>query len=181
MLSAPAAYAVPITFTASLSGPNEVPPNASPATGSATVIFDIAAHTMQVHVTFSGLLAPNTASHIHCCTTVAETGTAGVATTTPTFPGFPVGVTGVYDHSFDMTLASSYNPSFVTAHGGIAGAEAFLWAGMQAHESYLNIHSSVYPGGEIRGFLKEVPEPTSLLLLGSGLAAAGLRSRRRRT
>ena len=184
VLSAPAAYAVPITFTAVLSGPNEAPPNASPGTGFATVIFDVVAHTMEVHVTFAGLVAGNTASHIHCCTTVADAGTAGVATTTPTFTGFPTGTTfGTYDHTFDITLASSYNPAFVAARtpATIAQAEIDLLNGMLAEKTYLNIHSSTFPGGDIRGFLKEVPEPTTLLLLGSGLAAAGLRSRRRRT
>ena len=54
-----------------------------------------------------------------------------------------------------MTLASSYNPAFVTAHGGtVAGAEADLLAGLKAGQAYLNIHSSTFPGGEIRGFLR---------------------------
>jgi hypothetical protein len=183
LLSASAAYAVPITFTAILDGPSESPPNASPATGFATVIFDIAAHTMSVDVSFSGLLGTTTASHIHCCTAAPNTGTAGVATTTPTFAGFPLGVTsGIYSNTLDMTLASSYNPAFVTAHGGsIAMAEADLLAAMLNDQTYLNIHTTFRPGGEIRGFLHEVPEPTTLLLLGTGLSAAALRSRKRRS
>ena len=110
-------------------------------------MIDIVAHTMTVDVTFTGFTGTTTASHIHCCTAVPDTGTAGVATTTPTFTGFPLGVTsGTYHVVLDMTLASSYNPAFVTAHGGIAGAEAFLFAGMEANESYLNIHSDICPG-----------------------------------
>ena len=132
----PASQASPLTFTALLNGASEAPPNASPGTGNATVIFDIAAHTMDVSVIFSGLLGNTTSSHIHCCTATPNTGNVGVATTTPTFPGFPLGVSaGSYSHLFDMTLASSYNPAFVTAQGGIANAEAALFAGMLAERS----------------------------------------------
>ena len=107
-----------------------------------------------VNVSFSGLTSGTTASHIHCC--VAPPGNAGVATTTPTFPGFPLGVTaGTYNQTFDMTAATSYNPAFVTANGGVAAAEAALFAGLQTGQAYLNIHTSMFPGGEIRGFLQE--------------------------
>jgi hypothetical protein len=80
---------------------------------------------------------------------------------------------GSYDHTLDMTMASSYNPAFVTDHGGtIPSAEAALLASMKAGTSYLNIHTTLNPGGEIRGFLTAVPEPSSLVLLGAlGLVA----------
>jgi hypothetical protein len=183
LLMATSAQAVPTYFFAGLSGPNESPPNASPGTGFATVLFDLSANTMQVDVSFSGLTAGNTASHIHCCTAVPGVSTAGVATTTPTFTGFPSGtMASVYSHLFDMTLASSYNPAFVTANGGTtATAEAALYNGMLAGTAYLNIHTSNFPSGEIRGFLK-VPEPLTLSLFGAGLAGmAALRRRRQKS
>src|SRR5678815_3675556 len=110
-------------------------------------------------VTFSGLVAGVTASHIHSATAVPGSGTAGVATTVPTFTGFPSGVTaGTYDQTFNMLLASSYNPSFVTANGGTpASAWTALRAGISAGRAYLNIHSTTFPGGEIRGFLNPCP------------------------
>jgi hypothetical protein len=157
-LSSVSAQAAVWTFATPLSGDREYPPNASTATGFALVEFDDATHMMTVSATFSGLIGTTNAAHIHCCVSPgAPTPTAGVATTTPTFPGFPLGVTsGTYANTLDMTLAGSYNPAFVTAHGGVAGAEAFLLAGLIAGEAYFNIHTTAYPGGEIRGFLFEV-------------------------
>lgn len=169
-------------YTAILDGPSEFPPNASPGTGFAQVNYDDVAHTLFVDVTFSGLLGTTTASHIHSATAVPGTGTAGVATTTPTFAGFPTGVTsGAYINTLDLTLASSWNPSYITASGGTtAGAEAALAAGLAAGEAYFNIHTTVVPGGEIRGFLEPVPEPSSvgLLALGGGALAWGVRRRK---
>jgi hypothetical protein len=176
---APSANAGIINFTAGLSGPNESPPNASPGTGFANIHFNTVLNTLNVQVSFSGLVAPNTAAHIHCCTTVPGLGTAGVATSIPTFTGFPGGVTGIYDHTFDMSLASSYNPAFVTANGGsVALAELALIKGMIGGNTYLNIHSATFPKGEIRGFLL-VPEPAPIGLFGLGLVAFGFLWRKR--
>jgi hypothetical protein len=167
-------------YEALLSGPNESPANASPGTGLAFVDYDDFAHTLHVHVTFSGLTGTTTASHIHAATLVPGTGTAGVATTTPTFSGFPIGVTsGTYDNTLDLTLSSSYNPAYITANGGTtASAEAALTSAIASDQAYLNIHSSTFGGGEIRGFLVPVPEPSSLALLGLGGAALAWRTRR---
>jgi CHRD domain/PEP-CTERM motif len=179
LLFASLACASTITYTASLSGPAESPPNASPGIGFATVTYDSVTHLLGVNVTFSGLLGTTTASHIHCCTALPFTSTAGVATQLPTFTGFPLGVTsGTYSNSFDLTLASSWNPAFITTVGGTTAlAEAALAAALNNGKSYLNIHSTVVPGGEIRGFLV-APEPGTLVLLGSSLL--GLFAKRRR-
>jgi hypothetical protein len=168
-----------VTF-ADLLGSNEAPPNASPGTGQAVVTYNSVTHILTVDVNFTGLLAPTTVAHIHCCTDLPRdiTDTAGVATTTPSFPGFPTGVTaGSYSSDFDLTLASSWNPSFVTASGGIAQAEARLADALREGTSYFNIHTSQFGAGEIRGFL--VPEPAMLSLLGIGLAAIAARRKRR--
>jgi hypothetical protein len=177
--TAPAAIFV---YDAVLSGASESPPNASPGTGFALVDYDSGAHTLQVEVTFSGLLGTTTASHIHAATALPFTGTAGVATTVPTFAGFPLGVTsGSYSNTLDLTLSSSYNPSYVTTHGGTTStAESALAAAMAAGEAYLNIHTVFVPGGEIRGFLVPVPEPSSVAIASLGAGALWMARRRMR-
>ena len=174
-------------YTVMLNGLNEFPANASAGTGVGLVTVNDDDFTIRVQVSFSGLTGTTTASHIHCCTTVPGAGNAGVATTTPTFVDFPLGVTsGAYDHMFDMTLASSWNPAFVTANGGtLATAFSTLVTGIAAGEAYLNIHTTFAPGGEIRGFLlpqvAAVPEPSSYALFGAGLGVLGWAARRRRS
>jgi hypothetical protein len=179
------ASAAILIYEATLSGPSESPSNASPGTGFAEVTLNTIANTMRVEVTFSDLLAPTTASHIHCCTTSPGTGVAGVATTVPTFTDFPLGVTsGTYDHTFDITLASTYNPAFVTANGGTpAGAFSALLAGLNAGDAYLNIHSTMFPSGEIRGFLQveAVPEPSTWAMMILGFIGVGFMAYRRKS
>lgn len=160
---AASAQAAVITTSAGLAGNNENPANASPATGGALVTLDTATHRMRVAVQFSGLTANTTAAHIHCCTSPPNN--AGVATAVPAFPGFPLGVTsGTYDQTLDMTLASNWNPTFITNNGGApASAEVALANGLAAGQTYLNVHTSNYPAGEIRGFLL----PQALPLIGN--------------
>jgi CHRD domain len=173
ILPVPASYADTFTLSGNLTGALEVPPTGSPGTGQATIVLDTTLNTMKVDVTFSGLESNTIMSHIHCC--LASPFLTGVnvmvATTTPSFTDFPLGVTsGTYDHTFDLTLASSYNPVFITSpfnldpSKSVAGAETALINGLLAGETYLNIHTTAFPGGEIRGFLA-VPGP----IVGAGL------------
>lgn len=170
-------------FHAVLTGPNEFPANASPGIGTADVTLDLDLVTMRVEVQFSDLLGTVTAAHIHAPTKVALEGTAGVATQVPTFAGFPPGVTsGVFDQVYDLAEASSYNPAFITASGGtVSDALNALIFALEDGKAYLNIHTTAFPAGEIRGFLVEdVPEPATWALLGTGALALLICRRRRR-
>jgi hypothetical protein len=183
------AWADPLTYTANLNGASEVTPNSSSAIGAAIVTFDIDTHSLRVQSIFAGLDGTTIASHIHCCTADAGSGSAGVATMVPAFTDFPTGVTaGTYDHTFDTSASSFWNSAFLTANGGSTStAESTLLTGLNSGTSYFNIHSSAYPGGEIRGFLTAptapVPEPgmAGMLLLGiPAVLAIGRRRAKRK-
>src|SRR6516164_186199 len=168
MLQAAGAYARPTTFTTNLTPAQEIPPTASTATGSATVVLDPTANTLRVHATFSGLTTNTVMAHIHCClASLFANANVGVATPMPAFPGFPLGgKSGTYDGILDLNQLSSYNSGFVTLQGGtVAGARTALINGIQNGETYFNIHTTMFPSGEIRGLLAASPTPAQLSLL----------------
>lgn len=176
ILMIPSAQGANLVFTASLSGAAEEPPNASPGTGFSKVTYNSLAHTLRVEASFADLLGTTIAVHIHAPTAVPGAGNVGVATTVPSFPGFPLGVTaGSFDQTYDLTALGFYSPSFVTGFGGgtAAGAEAALIDALSTGRAYFNIHTTFASGGEIRGFYaRSVPEPTMAFAV--VLAMAGL-------
>jgi hypothetical protein len=152
------------------------------ATGSASAVYDDVLHTLSVSANFNGLIGTTTASHIHAPTAVPLTGNAGVATQVPSFSGFPLGVqSGTYANTFDLTLSSSWNPSFITANGGTTATAEAAFANFLANgRAYFNIHTSSYGSGEIRAWLV-VPEPSSAALAGLGSLGLFLAKRRKRS
>src|SRR5262245_29692574 len=171
-------HAIPFTFTATLNGTSENPPNNSPGTGSVSVVLDNVLHTLSITGAFQNLLGTTTDAHIHCCVTPPTN--IGIATRQQP-PGFPLGVTsGAFAINFNTLDSTPYSAAFITNFGGgtAAGAEIALLAGLQAGQAYFNIHSATsdptrFPGGEIRGLLGQVPEAGTVGLLLIGLGALG--------
>lgn len=162
--------AVALSFAAPMSGLQEIGPNASPATGFATVT--VVGSVLTIDVAWSGLVGgAASAAHIHCC---IDPGTnIGVAIG---LPSFPAATSGTYLRDFDLLDPAVYAASFLSNFGGgtATGASAALLTGLEAGRAYVNIHDSVFPAGEIRGNL--VPEPSTWMLLAASLAGtAGLR------
>lgn len=146
-----------ITCSTTLSGANEVPPNSSTATGSVSYTFDPSTTASTWSVTFSGLTAPATAAHVHA----------------PAPPGSNAGVQ-VPLTTIPSATSGSYSGSEAT-FGGTLTVSAYMTA-LLTGDSYANIHTSTFPGGEIRGWLsctqsQSVPEFSPIL---SSLAVAAI-------
>lgn len=111
-----------------------------------------------------------TVAHIHASPTVTPTTNAPVVwgfigtpfnDTAPTdvvVTPFAGGVGGTITGKWD---ASEGNGTTLTAQ----------LSNVLTGRSYLNFHTVQFPGGEIRGTLVAVPEPSALVLLGAGMAA----------
>lgn len=114
-------------FTASLSGSQEVPANSSTATGYARVFVNEAAGTLTFTVVFNNLSSAQIASHIHA--------PAAIGANAPVTVNF--GVVG--GTSGTITGSTTVTPTQI--------------AQLRAHQGYVNVHSSNFPGGELRGQL----------------------------
>jgi hypothetical protein len=152
LLLATSAGATQFTINVTLDGAQEG--NASPATGSATLILDDVANTLDVNLSYSGLTTPLTNAHIHCCSLPPVAAVVII----PFVPPMTTGATaGTFANVFALT------PTQVSQ----------VMSGL----SYINLHTSTFPGGEIRGQIAAVPEPGTLALMSLGML--GLATARR--
>jgi hypothetical protein len=172
------AHSMVLQFTSKL-GPEVT---GATGNGSAQITIDDVTNMMRLQVTFQGLSGFTTVSHIHAPTINPGTGTAGVIVPSgSTLPGFPTGVSsGSYDNLFDLGAITTYRTAFINSNGGTTtGARNALIGYIQSRQAYLNVHTTTFPGGEVRGFFQEqVPAP--LPVLGVGAAMAWSRRMRRR-
>jgi len=154
-------------FQTTLTGAGENPPNGSPGAGTAVVTLNTAETMLEVNLTFSGITAPASAAHIHCC---AGPGVNAAVVLNFVGNGFPVGATsGTFDHTFTLAtdLAGISVPDFLT--------------GLFAGTAYANIHDANFPVGEIRGQLAATtPEPGTWALMGLSVATLAAIRRTRR-
>lgn len=142
-----------VTHVASLDGAQEVPPTGSTARGFGLFMYDNVNNTMSYYISYAGLSAAETASHIH--------GFAGIGASAGIKHTLPAGTLKV--GTWNFTDADEEN----------------LFNGL----TYVNVHSSNFPGGEIRGQIvstvvpidgtQEVP-PTPSTGVGCGLIAMDL-------
>jgi hypothetical protein len=123
---APAAPAM-MTWKAHLTAKDEVPPNASAATGDGTFTLNTATNELTWSVTFSGLSGPAVAAHIHG----------------PAAPGANAGVVVGFDPP--KAPAGEIKGSNVIIKSQVEDLKAGKW--------YVNIHTAANKGGEIRGQL----------------------------
>jgi hypothetical protein len=144
LVSATQAQAQTYTLTADLNGGNEVPGVVSGAGGTATITFNNATNVLTYTIDVYNLPSGVTASHIHA-------GNSGVAG--PVVINFTV----VSTTSNDFRISGTVNLSEFTARAaqGINSIDDVKQM-LLNEDCYVNVHSQLNPGGEIRGQLRLV-------------------------
>ncbi len=164
LLSAGALVRAGTDFSANLDGLQEVPPNASPAFGTldGTLSGSAGSYVFNFNADFSGLLAGANAITIQN----APVGTNGSIMYSVSGATFPAGAaSGAFSDSW----------RFDNATFPLTDAQA---AELTAGNEYINIRTSVFPSGEIRGQIFAVPEPGSVALIAIGATAMVARRKR---
>jgi hypothetical protein len=150
----PAAAANTEEFRTTLSGFNEVPGAIlSEGKGSLSLDLDRATQTIRFTLSFSGLSAPVTQSHIH----FGKVHTAGgvmvffcsnLQAAPPGVQACPAG-----GGTVSGTIMSANVLALPGQHISAGDFDALIDA-LTSHTAYANIHTTAFPGGEIRGEIR---------------------------
>jgi len=122
LLPIAAARAETITLRADLKGSNEVPPNSSPASGTAEATLDTSSKLLTYTITYKDLTGPALGAHFHG----------------PVEAGKNAGIVLPF-----KTVQSPIQGSATLTDEQAADLLAGKW--------YANIHTAANPGGELRG------------------------------
>jgi len=121
-------------------------------------------------IPWSGLSANSTAAHIH--------GPSGPFPATGSVRYDLVALGNTVVGGTSGTISGSVTLTDPPPSGGAYSLASQL-ADLNNSLWYINVHSSAFPGGEIRGVIVPVPEPSTLALLGLGAATLVWRLRRK--
>lgn len=130
------------SYSCFLNSANEVPVNASPAIGSCVAVVNAAQTQVSITCQFVNLVGTYTASHLHG----------------PAAPGVNAGVQiGFVGVSAGWVFSNSNHDGTITNY--LAPISATQVGYLNNGTMYVNIHSTLFPGGEIRGQFSS-PGPT---------------------
>ena len=131
-------------FSTSLAGGNEVPPINS--AGTAAFDMTIRDTTITFSLTFSGLSSPLTVSHLHFAPSKVAGSVMIFLCGGGNQPACPAATSGTITGT--ITAANVTGP---TGQGINPGDLDSALAAVRSELSYANMHTTMFPGGEIRG------------------------------
>ena len=164
----------PIDEASIKSGPEADGSTNSPGSGSGLVELDLDTNIISLDLSWSGLVGDLTKLHIHGPATADRSNPQHLIEIfgPPEIPAELVAKSGSWFSSFE--LATLVQPGFDPIE------LQFIINTLVSGQAYVNVHTTVFGTGEIRGNLgMPIPEPKSILLLLGGLfTVAGFRQRR---
>jgi hypothetical protein len=156
LLATPIASADEETVLAGLSGFREVPSISSPASGHFEAVIDRKAGTIAYELSYSGLTGDVQQAHIHVGQRSVNGGVSVFLCQTATSPD-PTGLAPQCPQRGNVTgMAQAANmiAGPIVAQGVEPGQFNELLRAIRAGVAYVNVHSSTFPGGEVRGQLR---------------------------
>jgi len=144
VLAAPVAHSQTERFSASLSGANEVPPINS--AGTAAFEMSIQPGAINFSLNFSDLSSPLSVAHLHFAPSKVAGGVMIFLCGGGGQPACPAATSG----SITGTITAA-NVTGPTGQGITGGDLDSALAAVRDELSYANMHTTNFPGGEIRG------------------------------